>query len=331
MSHHRIIIIGAGAAGVGMAITLQEFNIKDVLIVEKGTIGHSFKHWPLSTKTITPSFTTNGFGMPDMNAIAKDTSPAFTFNEEHLSGKRYAEYLSLVATHYNLNVKTNTNVSRVTYIDGIYHVSTDYGVYTADYIFIATGDYSFPYHPFSYGLHYSEIQTFTQLKGDAFTIIGGNESAFDAAINLSQTGARISIYTSKTGLKKEDADPSIRLSPYTQQRLRNAIQEGALIEMHDVTQNPLIEQLFQVRQSEVQLTELDESTKFPNVFLIGATVRHQNAILCYIYKFRARFAVLARIVSLREGLPEDTSLIQSYRQKNMFLDDYSCCDVNCTC
>ncbi len=35
MSHHRIIIIGAGAAGLGMAITLQEFNIKDVLIVEK--------------------------------------------------------------------------------------------------------------------------------------------------------------------------------------------------------------------------------------------------------------------------------------------------------
>ncbi|MEJ7376337.1 NAD(P)-binding domain-containing protein, partial [Staphylococcus caprae] len=65
-----------------------------------------------------------------------------------------------------------------------------------------------------------------------FTIIGGNEGAFDAAINLSQTGARISIYTSKTGLKKEDADPSIRLSPYTQQRLQNAIQEGALIEMH---------------------------------------------------------------------------------------------------
>lgn len=35
MSHHRVIIIGAGAAGVGMAITLQEFCIKDVLIVEK--------------------------------------------------------------------------------------------------------------------------------------------------------------------------------------------------------------------------------------------------------------------------------------------------------
>ena len=50
MSHHRVIIIGAGAAGVGMAITLQEFCIKDVLIVEKGSIGNSFKHWPLSQR-----------------------------------------------------------------------------------------------------------------------------------------------------------------------------------------------------------------------------------------------------------------------------------------
>ena len=74
-------------------------------------------------------------------------------------------------------------------------------MYTADYIFIATGDYSFPYHPFSYGLHYSEIQTFTQLKGDAFTIIGGNESAFDAAINLSQTGAKYQYIHLKLDLK----------------------------------------------------------------------------------------------------------------------------------
>ena len=115
--------------------------------------------------------------MPDMNAIAKDTSPAFTFNEEHLSGKRYAEYLSLVATHYNLNVKTNTNVSRVTYIDGIYHVSTDYGVYTADYIFIATG--TIHSHIILFHIDFiTGIQTFTQLKGDAFTIIGGNVRCF---------------------------------------------------------------------------------------------------------------------------------------------------------
>ena len=60
MSHHRVIIIGAGAAGVGMAITLQEFCIKDVLIVEKDPSAIHL-NIGLYQKTITPSFTTNGF------------------------------------------------------------------------------------------------------------------------------------------------------------------------------------------------------------------------------------------------------------------------------
>ncbi|MGT0243781.1 NAD(P)-binding domain-containing protein [Staphylococcus aureus] len=77
-------IIGAGAAGIGMAITFKRFRYNRCRSVEKGTVGHSFKHWPKSTLTITPSFTSNGFGMPDMNAISMDTSPAFTFNEEHI-------------------------------------------------------------------------------------------------------------------------------------------------------------------------------------------------------------------------------------------------------
>ncbi len=45
MQHHKVAIIGAGAAGIGMAITLKDFGITDVIILEKGTVGHSFKHW----------------------------------------------------------------------------------------------------------------------------------------------------------------------------------------------------------------------------------------------------------------------------------------------
>ncbi|RIL77634.1 pyridine nucleotide-disulfide oxidoreductase, partial [Staphylococcus equorum] len=109
--HHRVIIIGAGAAGIGMAVTLKQIQMEDVLVIEKDTIGHSFNHWPKSTRTITPSFTSNGFGMPDMNALSKDTSPAFTFNEEHVSGETYAEYLEIVADHFQIDIATNTKVS----------------------------------------------------------------------------------------------------------------------------------------------------------------------------------------------------------------------------
>lgn len=305
--------------------------------------------------------------MPDMNAIAKDTSPTFTFSEEHLFGETYADYLALVAHYYDLDITINTNVSRVTHENGVYKIITNNDTYTADYILVATGDVFFPYQPFNYGRHYSEVDDFTQLKGNDFTIIGGNESAFDAAIYLSKGGANVSIYTTSTGLNEPDADPSKHLSPFTHRRLRDAVRQGAHIEMNvvyrakqilfhegeyyihfengytntslsepiiatgfDVTQNPLIQQLFKIRHQGVQLTELDESTRYPNIFL-GATVRHDEDILCYIYKFRARFAVLASILRCREGLPEKSALIETYKESNMLLDDYSRCEVDYTC
>lgn len=366
--HHRVIIIGAGAAGIGMAVTLKQMQMEDVLVIEKDTIGHSFKHWPKSTRTITPSFTSNGFGMPDMNAISKDTSPAFTFNEEHVSGETYAEYLEIVADHFEIDIATMTKVEHVQLVDGIYEINTSQGDFSADYLFVATGDYAFPNQPFTVGLHYSEIEDFTALKDQEYVVIGGNESGFDAAIQLAKNGARVEMYTTSTGFGDEDADPSVRLSPYTHQRLKEAVAAGHEIEMHvghevidtrededgyhillangetvvtpnipivatgfDVNQNPLVQQLFALQDGEVKLTAQDESTRYPNIFLIGATVRHESAILCYIYKFRARFAVLAEMVMKCEGLSVDEAIIQSFKANNMYLEDYSCCEVDCSC
>ncbi|MEJ7383677.1 NAD(P)-binding domain-containing protein, partial [Staphylococcus epidermidis] len=90
------------------------------------------------------------------------------------------------------------------------------------------------------------------------------------------------------------------LSPYTHQRLSQAIQQGALIEMNehysvseinfkdgryiiyfenghevqtvnepilatgfDVTQNPIVQQLFETTKQDVKLTLQDESTRYP--------------------------------------------------------------------
>ncbi|HFJ4776772.1 TPA: NAD(P)-binding domain-containing protein [Staphylococcus aureus] len=277
MQHHKVAIIGAGAAGIGMAITLKDFGITDVIILEKGTVGHSFKHWPKSTRTITPSFTSNGFGMPDMNAISMDTSPAFTFNEEHISGETYAEYLQVVANHYELNIFENTVVTNISVDDAYYTIATTTETYHADYIFVATGDYNFPKKPFKYGIHYSEIEDFDNFNKGQYVVIGGNESGFDA------------------------------------------------------TKNPIVQQLFVTTNQDIKLTTHDESTRYPNIFMIGATVENDNAKLCYIYKFRARFAVLAHLLTQREGLPAKQDVIENYQKNQMYLDDYSCCEVSCTC
>lgn len=85
MKHYQIIIIGAGAAGIGFGAALKRYDINDFLILEQGTVGDSFLKWPRTTQFITPSFTTNGFGFPDINAVVPNTSPAFSFNKEHLN------------------------------------------------------------------------------------------------------------------------------------------------------------------------------------------------------------------------------------------------------
>ena len=47
--------------------------------------------------------------------------------------------------------------------------------------------------------------------------------------------------------------------------------------------------------------------------MIGATVENDNAKLCYIYKFRARFAVLASF-NTAEGLPAKQEVIENYQK-----------------
>merc|ERR1711971_526666 len=72
------------------------------------------------------------------------------------------------------------------------------------------------------------------------------------------------------------------------------------------------------------LTENDESTKVPGVFLVGPTVSHGTLSFCFVYKFRQRFAIVAdRICS---GLGMDTrAAVAESRKNNMFLEDLSCC------
>ncbi|MDC3070330.1 NAD(P)-binding domain-containing protein, partial [bacterium] len=52
---YDVIVVGAGAAGVGVGITLQHVGIKNYVIVDRDTVGASFAAWPAETRFITPS------------------------------------------------------------------------------------------------------------------------------------------------------------------------------------------------------------------------------------------------------------------------------------
>ena len=76
------------------------------------------------------------------------------------------------------------------------------------------------------------------------------------------------------------------------------------------------------------LTEEDESTKVPGVFLVGPSVVHGELSFCFIYKFRQRFGIVADAIC--RGLGRDTrSAVQSLRVTDMYMDDLSCCESTC--
>ena len=78
------------------------------------------------------------------------------------------------------------------------------------------------------------------------------------------------------------------------------------------------------------LSEDDESTRLPGLFLVGPEVQHREHLFCFIYKFRQRFAVVARAIAGRLGM--ETDALEAYRYNVMYLDDLSCCDAaDCVC
>ena len=215
--------------------------------------------------------------------------------------------------------------------------------------------------------HYATIQCFADLSGDEFVVIGGYESGIDAAIHLSRNGKRVSLIAKEDFRDIHTTDPSLSLSPFTRGRLNDELTRGfiKLVGDTEVTevvlqegvyriytdsqeealqckQAPilatgfrsslvLIQDLFENREGSTipHLTDDDESTITPGLFLAGPQVRHNSIIFCFIYKFRQRFGVVARALGERLGL--NTSGIEQYRREGLLLDDLSCCSQECSC
>ena len=189
----------------------------------------------------------------------------------------------------------------------------------------------------------------------------------DAAVNLSKLGKKVNVLDRAAPWEEHTTDPSISLSPYTVERLREQINHGRikLIDNADIQRITKKENQYSIKikgksktyVSETQpilatgfkssltivdkffdwepeksyalINDEDESTKTPGFFLVVPQVRHENLIFCFIYKYRQRFGVVANSIGNRLGL--DTAVLEQYRHEGLYLDDLSCCGDECEC
>ena len=366
---HKIIIIGAGPAGIGCALALNRAGIKDIVILEANCVGSSFRRWPKQMRLITPSFHTNSFYQTDLNSITPDTSPADFFQKQHLTGKEYADYLRTGVAHFGLNVREQVKVSQITPGREGYCVHTDKENYKAEIIIWAGGEFSLPklksFEGAELCAHSSVFRDWNDYQGKDALVIGGYESGIDAAFNLVGIGKRVIVLSSGEPWKVDHPDPSEILSPYTRDRLLSTLKEnpGKMVlrgnckvlsvsklsnryivetddgEIFESEHRPIaatgfqsaltpVKDLFRWENSLPVFTEEDESTLYPGIYYSGPSLVHNNSKFCFIYKFRARFGVIARSVAKRLGYPEPD--LEDDRRRGFLVDDLECC-TNCEC
>ena len=108
-----IVVMGAGAAGLGFGVTLRHLGTENFAILGRAAVGASFPRWPRQARFIAPSFTSNQFGLLDLNPHCPHASPAYPVGVEHPMGVEYADYLRGVAEHFNLPVENGIDVLSV--------------------------------------------------------------------------------------------------------------------------------------------------------------------------------------------------------------------------
>ncbi len=215
--------------------------------------------------------------------------------------------------------------------------------------------------------HYATVSRWPDVPGNEAFVLGGYESGIDAALGLARAGKRVTVLERGVAPWLDgDKDPSRALSPFTRQRLDVAMKGGAitLVDQAEIIalepepggirilsgdgcswlspHAPILATGFASGTERVSdwfdygenglplLTAQDESTELPGLFLVGPEVSHNGHLFCFIYKFRQRFAVVARAIAGRFGA--DTTALEAYRANNMYLDDLSCCDADkCLC
>lgn len=225
-----------------------------------------------------------------------------------------------------------------------------------------------PFPGASHCTHYANIKDWQTLDNGAYIVVGGYESGLDAAFNLIQLGNEVRLLIRRsTWNQNEYLDPSLVLSPYTRERLQQICDNPRLELIYDVNVVEVSQTSsgYQVHSADTRswsgahppilgtgfikggganqikalwqwsdegyplLSSNDESILTPGLFLVGPQVRHDQQIYCFIYKFRQRFARIARVIAQRLEL--DIEWIEGSKDGMWGPFGNSECCVDCEC
>ncbi|WP_219838907.1 YpdA family putative bacillithiol disulfide reductase [Paenibacillus sp. R14(2021)] len=190
MPHEQVIIIGAGPCGLAAAVELQANGVH-ALIIEKRNVVHSISQYPTYM---------HFFSTPVMLEIG---DIPFTTANEKPSRLEALNYYRSVALRRGVRINAYETATAVEpQADGsfILRAHNRYEaprIYHADTVIVATGYFD---HPNELGIPGENMDKVTHFFREAHpytgmkvAIIGGSNSAIDAALELERAGADVTV------------------------------------------------------------------------------------------------------------------------------------------
>ncbi|KHE72143.1 YpdA family putative bacillithiol disulfide reductase [Halobacillus sp. BBL2006] len=185
----KVIIIGGGPCGMSAAIELKKQGIEP-LIIEKGNIVNSIYHYPTHQTFFSSS-----------EKLEIGQIPFISERQKPVRNEALAYYRA-VAEREELRVNAYERVLQVTPKDqglivGTKKKDNERKEYKADEIVVATGYYDQPNYLGVNGEELSKVKHYFKeahpyYKKDV-VIIGGKNSAADAALELEKSGANVTV------------------------------------------------------------------------------------------------------------------------------------------
>jgi putative YpdA family bacillithiol system oxidoreductase len=191
-----LIIIGAGPAGISAAFEAQKLGLS-YLVLEKNLIGSTIYNYPVG---LTVFSTTNELELEEGTLNPAREKPT---REELLS------YYVRFVLDKGLNVQTEEEVTNVAKLsDSHFKITTNKAEYEARNVLFAIGAMEYPRHLNVPGedlpkVHHLFRETYPYVRKNV-VIVGGGNSAGEAALFLAQEGANTILATFRKDWEETD-------------------------------------------------------------------------------------------------------------------------------
>lgn len=185
----RVVIVGAGPIGIELAVALRRLGISFEMF-DAGSLGNTISWWAPQTRW----FSSN-------ERIAIAGVPLLTPDQSKATREQYLTYLRGVVTQFGIDVHTQCPVVNVTRdADGFVVATKSVGGtknYFADAVVLAVGGTDYPKRLGIPGEDLPHVDGYLREThgyfGRKVMIVGGRNSAIEAALRLHHAGAIVSL------------------------------------------------------------------------------------------------------------------------------------------